>query len=304
MWSIVLPLALRQQRAFSATQALAGGVSRSWITRAARTGLVTRQAPAVYVVGDEPMTWRTQVVVHCLAAGPGARATADSALALWCDELCAPRRPVIAVPRNCGYSTTGAEIRRSRDLHLAKPGVLDGVPVVGVARALLDASLGRSPDQVLALVDACRRHRPIAVGALIEALEVHRRPGRPGVTVFEGALRSLRSEVSDSEFERLVIRDLERAGVPAARLHHVVRLPGEDPIELDLDWPGRLLDVELDGGDHVRRARRARRDRRRDRLLQAAGYQVLRYTWDDDVIDRRAMLAEIAGFVARSAGRR
>ena len=120
--------------------------------------------------------------------------------------------------------------------------------------------------------------------------------------MFREALLGLRREVTDSEFERLVVRDLVTAGLPEPRLHHVVRLPGEAPIELDLDWPGVLLDIELDGGDHTERVRRARRDRQRDRLLQTAGYVVARYTWHDYVAQRQAMLAEIAGFLDR-AGR-
>ncbi len=99
-----------------------------------------------------------------------------------------------------------------------------------------------------------------------------------------------------------MLRDLAAAGVPTPRLHHVVRLPGEDPIELDLDWPGLSLDVELDGGDHIDRRTKARRDRWRDRLLQAEGWLVPRYTWDDYVADPAAMIAEIGAFVRSRAG--
>lgn len=67
---------------------------------------------------------------------------------------------------------------------------------------------------------------------------------------------------------------------------------------LDLDWPDVLLDVELDGADHRDRARRMASDRRRDRLLQAAGYLVARYTWDDYVADRSGMVAEMARLLA------
>lgn len=115
--------------------------------------------------------------------------------------------------------------------------------------------------------------------------------------MFRQAVVGLGREVPDSDFERFVIADLVAAGVPRPRLHHLVRLPGEDPIELDLDWPGVLLDVELDGRDHVERRRAARRDRQRDRLLQAAGYVVARYTWDDYVCDRDGMIAEIGRFL-------
>ena len=302
MHDAIVELAWGQQGAISTEQAEALEVHRGTLSRAAQRGSLDRRAPGVYVVAAAPRTARQDLVVHVLAAGRGALATADSALGLWCPELVLPRRPQIAVPLGCGYRTAGADVRRSRDLSLANPGIVDGIPVVGVARALLDASRSCTPDEVIARIDACRRHSPLALGALVEVLETHARRGRPGIATYRRALLGLRSSVSDSEFERLVRRDLVAAGVPEPRLHHVVRLPGETPIELDLDWPGLLLDIELDGGDHATRVRKMRRDRERDRLLQAVGYVVARYTWDDYVANRPGMLAEIAAL--RAAARR
>lgn len=293
MLDVVAALAWDQHGAFSTAQAEERGVGRSWLVRHRQAGTLHRRAHGVYALAAAPDTARQRTMVHVLAAGSRALVTGDSALGLWCPELVLPSRPVIAVPRSCGYRTTEAVIRRCRDLDRANAGVVDGIPVVGVARALLDASIGRSPDEVLARIDACRRHSPLATGALLEVLEQHAGRGRSGVATFRQVLRRMRREVTDSEFERLVIRDLVAAGLTRPRLHHVVRLPGEDAIELDLDWPDVLLDVELDGADHRDRAGRMARDRKRDRLLQAAGYLVARYTWDDYIADRVGMVAEI-----------
>lgn len=304
MYETVAGIAWSQHGAFSTSQVEQRGVHRSWVSRHAKAGTIVARGPAVYALGVAPKTARQELMVHILAAGDGARATGASALGLWCAELVLPIRPEIAAPRSCGYRTDRAIIHRSRDLHLAKPGAVDGIPVVGVARALLDAAVTRSPDEVLTLIDACRRHSSLAIGALLEVVETHSRRGRPGIATFRAALRALRRQVTDSEFERLVIRDLVAAGVPEPRLHHPVRPAETDPIELDLDWPGVLLDVELDGADHAVRVRRMRRDRQRDRVLQAMGYTVARYTWDDYVDDRPGMLREIAALLegARRAG--
>ena len=177
---------------------------------------------------------------------------------------------------------------------------MDGIPVAGVARALLDAASGQTVEGALSRIDACRRHLPLSVGALVECLRAHERRGRPGITTFRAALSTLTEIVPDSDFERLAIRDLERAGVTRPVLHHLVRIPGRRPIELDLAWPDHLLDVELDGRDHFTRSRTARRDRERDRLLQGLGYRVLRYVWADYVADPAVMVAEIAGLLATS----
>lgn len=297
MLAAINAIAWSQHGVFSTAQAMDAGVSSNWLARHVAQGTIEHRAHGIYALACAPRTPRQDLMVHVLAAGPGAFATADTALGMRCPELILPLRPVIAAPRNCGYRTRRARIIRSSDLHLANAGRVDGIPVVGVARALLDASVGRDADAVVGLINACQRHSSLAFGALVESLHAHARRGRPGIRVFRAALGQMTAEVPDSEFERLVIGDLIEHGAAEPRLHHVVRLPGEAPIELDVDWPGLLLDVELDGRDHLVRMSTARRDRQRDRLLQRAGYIVARYTWEDYLADRDTMIAEIAAFV-------
>lgn len=299
MLHVIMQLAWNQHGAFSVSQAEARRVTRAAISRWCKTGAIERRAPAVYVLAGTPDTAVQRLVVQVLAAGEGARATADSALAVWCGELFHPRVPVLAVPRSCGYRTSAAKTWRSSDLDLAKPTVRDGVPVAGVARALLDSSVGRTPDGVHSLIESCRRELRLSPGALVEALRLHARPGRPGIAVFRRAVALLRAVVTDSEFERLVLRDLHVAGVPEPAVHHVVRLPGEDPIEMDAAWVPQKIDLELDGSDHIDRRAKARRDRQRDRLLQRAGWLVPRYTWDDYVGDPDGLAAYVADLVER-----
>lgn len=297
MLEVVTALAWSQHGAFSAAQAAVHGITRTWLSRHTKVGTLRRPVPGVYTLASAPSTSRQTHMVHVLAAGDGSLVTGDSALGLWCPELVLPLRPVLAVPRTCGYQAKQARLIRSSDLHIAKPGRIDGIPVVGVARALLDASIGRTPGEVVSMINACQRHSPIAFGALVETLDEHARRGRPGIRTFRAALGKLTAEIPDSEFERLALEGLTVLAVEPPRLHHVVCLAGEAPIELDLGWPHLRLDVELDGRDHFVRMKTARRDRQRDRLLQAAGYIVARYTWDDYLSDRRGMLSEIAAFV-------
>jgi len=195
-----------QQGAISVEQAEACGIARSTLARAAVRGELERRAPGVYVLVGTPRSARQDAMVHVLAAGGGALAGADTALGLWCAELVLPAKAVVLVPRHCGYRGQRVELRRCRDLDRANPGRVDGIPVSGVARSLLDAAVGRTPDEVLARIDACRRHGSLATGALVEVLEQHAGPGRPGISTFRRALIELRREVADSEFERLVVR--------------------------------------------------------------------------------------------------
>jgi very-short-patch-repair endonuclease len=55
-----------------------------------------------------------------------------------------------------------------------------------------------------------------------------------------------------------------------------VRLKG---FEVDFFWPEHGLVVETDGGQFHNHARAFENDRRRDQILIAAGFRVMRITW-------------------------
>ncbi|WP_436796292.1 DUF559 domain-containing protein [Actinospongicola halichondriae] len=298
MFERIAAIAWRQHGAFTAAQAQGVGVSRTSIMRATSDGSIVRRRPRVYVIASAPRTERQDLMVAVLAGGAGALATGESALTLWCPEIASPNTHSITVPAASGVrSTAGCRVLRSSDLELAKAGSIDGIPVVGVARALLDSAIGLPPDVVLARINACQRHLPMSFGALVDTLHSHARRGRPGVATFRTALGRMTKEVPDSEFERLVLRDLAAVDIPSPTLHHVVSCSTAGPIELDLAWPDRRIDVELDGRDHLTRMKTARRDRQRDRALALLGWVAPRFVWDDYLDDPGAMVAEIVALV-------
>jgi len=76
------------------------------------------------------------------------------------------------------------------------------------------------------------------------------------------------------------------------------------PIRVDLMWAQERLVVELDGPEHIGPARYAD-DRRRDRILQAAGFRVLRFTNEEVQTDISRVASEIEQFLetAREDGK-
>ncbi len=74
--------------------------------------------------------------------------------------------------------------------------------------------------------------------------------------------------------------------------------PLTPPLRVDLMWERAGCVVELDGPDHLSAAKYAD-DRRRDRLLQAAGFAVLRFTNQEVHADMARVGAEIAAYLAR-----
>ena len=109
---------------------------------------------------------------------------------------------------------------------------------------------------------------------------VERYPGRRGV----GALRSVLADgmigatITRSELELRFLRFVTDARLPPPQANVPLTVAGHR-VEVDFLWSEQRLVVELDG--HATHATRAgfERDRERDRLLNTAGWRVIRVTW-------------------------
>jgi very-short-patch-repair endonuclease len=185
-------------------------------------------------------------------------------------------------------SRPGLRVHRVRNLARRDVGRRHGLPVTAPARTLIDlAAEVHSAALEQALAEA-RVHKIVTDRALEHAME--RVTGRRGV----GALRALLAAESEPAFTR---RQLERrflqlvrdAQLPAPLVN--VRLQG---FEVDFFWPGQRLVVETDGRRFHSHARAFERDRRRDQVLLAAGYRVMRVTWRQLMSEPMAVIARLA----------
>ena len=104
-------------------------------------------------------------------------------------------------------------------------------------------------------------------------------------------------------------RGYSRSGAER-RLRHLVKAAELQPpafntyvlgFEVDAVWSAEKLIVEVDGhGAHGHRAA-FERDRKRDQTLVAAGYVVLRFTWNQLTRRPFVVVARIAGALAKRA---
>jgi very-short-patch-repair endonuclease len=122
---------------------------------------------------------------------------------------------------------------------------------------------------------------------------LERHPRRPGVPRLRAVLASGRvGIVTRSELESRFLALVTAAGLPAPRVN--ARIPaGGRRFEVDCVWPEPRVAVELDG--HAYHSTRAafERDRARDRLLQAAGWRVIRITWRQLHDEPEAVMADL-----------
>ncbi|NIQ52897.1 MAG: DUF559 domain-containing protein [Gammaproteobacteria bacterium] len=190
----------------------------------------------------------------------------------------------------------GVRVHRVRALPPDEVTRIDGIPVTNPVRTLLDLAGAvdrRDLERALARAD----RQGLAGRKKILAL-LARHPRRPGA----GALRAcLRADISpaltrsraEEEFLDLAGRAQFRA--PEAN----VVIEGH---EVDFLWRAERLVVEVDGFAYHGSRRTFERDRRRDAVLAARGYHVMRVTWRQLGTEPEAVVARLAQALAR-AGR-
>jgi very-short-patch-repair endonuclease len=185
----------------------------------------------------------------------------------------------VTVPRRPGRHP-GIRVHEAFGLDPEDLTVVDHVPVTGIALTLIDLAASELYRLEPALGRAERRGA-LDLPTLDRALERFR--GRRGVR----RLRTLREhfeptpEFVRSELERRFLLLCRRHRIPRPKVNLWVAVPGGG-FEVDFCWPERRLIVETDSQWHDDTLAR-KRDARRDELLAAAGWLVIRLRWHDVV---------------------
>ncbi|HET6949597.1 MAG TPA: DUF559 domain-containing protein [Acidimicrobiales bacterium] len=249
-----------------------------------------RVGARVWRLAGHPVSWRQQLLAATLEAGPGAVVSHLAACALWRLDGIAPGAVEVTVPRGRRPRRVAGIVHRSRDL-LAVDVHRGGVPPVTTpSRSLIDAAAVLDRDRLAAALDGATRSGLVHVPYLQWRIEELRRHGRPGIgriaaVVPAGTAR----EREESWLERRATQAIRAAGLPPPRSQ--VRLRHRrGRARVDLCYDETRLVVEVDG--HATHATRRERqaDAERAAGLVAAGWRVVRFTYED-VVDRPAYLA-------------
>lgn len=239
-----------------------------------------------YPGGDRLGRWMGAI----LAGEPGALLSHRSAAALYGTINDRERTHV-----------TTATKRRNRDgivfpcsaVPADERAVVEGIPSTSISRTLLDLA-GSEGQQ--AFGRACREAAFKRLTAKMGLPRLCTRyEGRRGTRIVIDAFRRgtvpavhTKSELEDI-FLELLIAD---GSVPLPAINTLIQVAGED-LEVDCAWPERRLVIELDGGRAHELPDRFEEDRRRDRLLIAAGWRVVRFTYWDVTTRPERTLAEV-----------
>src|SRR3954454_10080013 len=230
-----------------------------------------RWYPGVYSYGPGELSREAEWMAAVLAAGAGAVLSHRSAAALW--EIRRDWRVITDVLAPRGRRPKGPVLVHGyRRLDPRDVTVRDGIPVTTVARTLVDLADVLTPHQLAKAIDEAAHWDRFDLVATYEA--IGRANARRNLAVLDRAigLYIAGSAGTKSRNEDAFLALMQMAGIPEPRVNAVVE--GE---EVDCHWPDRRLVVEVDGPGH-RRPTARRTDKRKDAVLGAAGYTVMRFT--------------------------
>jgi very-short-patch-repair endonuclease len=279
-------VAARQHGTVARRQLIALGFTRSEIATLVRDAHLHVLHRNVLAVGHRNLTVKGHWMAAVLAGGPDAVLSHHAAAALW--DLRPIPQATLDVTTTARPRPRGVRCHRVRSLDPRDCTRIDGIPVTTLERTLLDYAETSLPRQTIAALEAAQRSERLDMLTL-NAL-IARSPGRHGIKPLTAAIAQLDDEVpwTESRAERRLLEIVRAAGLPQPRCNVLVE--GE---RVDAVWERQRVIVEVDGYGYHRGKRQFGIDRRRDRKLQLAGYQVFRYTYDDLHHRVRTVQAEI-----------
>lgn len=294
MAAVIAEFAARQQGVVARAQLVAAGVARHRIEYRVKRGALEALHPGVYRVG--PVSGRYQrEVAALLACAPHGVLSHRTAAALWGLLPEDPAEPVhVTVGRGWRRLGAGVRVHRSAVLPRAEVREVAGMRLTSAARTLLDLAHSLDARKLEECVAQAERDGLADVADLRAVLARH--PRHAG----SRALRSVMAQAGGpaftrSEAERRFLELLRRAQLPAPRMNARVR-----GLEVDASWSTARLVVEIDGRRFHSSPRSFEHDRRRDAILVAAGFRVMRVTWRQLLEEPEAIVARIAQALARA----
>lgn len=199
----------------------------------------------------------------------------------------------VSTRRDVRIRNAGLRVHRVSRLEADEVAVVEGLPLTGTARTLLDlGSVSGSRELERALAFALRAR--LVDQATLQAL-IARHPRHPG----RGRLRALLDTeaapaFTRSEAERRFLELVRENGLPAPETNVIV-----EGFEVDVIWRRQRLIVEVDGRKYHDNDAAFERDRDRDARLIAAGFRTLRVTWKMLVGEPGRLLVSVSQALVR-----
>jgi hypothetical protein len=251
-------------------------------------------------MGGVAETFRNRAMAAVLSCRGAALVSHRSAAhLLGFERVLEPRAVEITVPRHRRPRTrAGITVHESLAFGFAQPTTVDGIPVTGVARTILDCA--PSEQKPIRLLDDALRRRIVSWDELWSCYLTHNVTGREVGPFRRILLERDGNTPPGGEFARLMAEMLVAGGLPMPEFEHRVVVDGH-VYYLDLAWPRLMICVECnDAGSHDT-GKAFRRDPMKRNRCERVGWRYLEFTWWDMVLDPGDVLAHVAAAHGRAA---
>lgn len=285
-------IASAQHGVVTTRQLLDAGASSAGISRATGRGRLVRVHRSVYRVAGAPATWRQAVMAAVLAGAPHAFASHRTGIAL--SGLPRTRGGIVEIVSEQHQRLQGSQVvsHRTLDLAVGDQWRVDGIPVTGIDRSLIDVGRYWPPSRVGSLLDEAVRARLTTYERFVSRVHALARPGRNGIGVARQVLAD-RGMDDGWAFEKAMRRALRRHGLPAPTREW----PVETPVKryfVDFGYPAANLGIECDSSMWHTLPYQFEADLVRQNAIVGEGVLLLRYTPSRLRDDEDAVIAEIS----------
>ena len=294
--SAMVGIGARQHGVVARWQLLEAGLSARQIQHRIESRRLTPVHRGVYTIGPVVGELHREMAA-VLLCGPRSFVSHWTASAYW-RLLPGPTTGPVAIStlRDVRPGDPGVRVHRVSRLDVDEVTSRAGLPLTTPARTLLDLAGCVGPVPLERALARALRKELVGTEDVQRLLDRYRRrPGR----------RRLRALLDADASPRFTRSEAERAFLELVRSGDL-RPPETNVIvhghEVDCLWRAERLIVEVDGRQYHSDPRSFELDRRRDAVLIAAGYRVMRVTWSQIRAGPRPLLVRLAKALARGQG--
>lgn len=267
---------------FRTSDAVGVGIGPELLRSLVGRGWCERPWRSIYCLRGAPDTPNRRLMVAVWFGGADAAGSHRAAARVWRSPGFGGSPPEVTVLRGRSQRRSYGLVHGSLLLPARHVTVVDGIPVTSPARTIFDLAGVLPLGRTARVLDDALASRLCTIQDVQQVFFVLAGRGRRGTR----AMRTLLEERGEgyvppsSELERVARETFARHGIAAPRFE--VDLGDDDWIgRVDCVWDREKVIVELDGRRHHDARLDRERDRMRDNRLMAAGYRVIRVTWED-----------------------
>lgn len=271
-------------------QLISAGLSTSAVTRLIARGELLPLYRGVFLMSGHDESWKARLMGATLASS--GHASHRAAAHLW--GILDGRSQLEVTARH--RLRDDSVIWHRNGLHPAETTILDGIPITGIHRTLIDLGDVSGRQLVEDALDRALEKRLTSTEWLHTQIAERGTQGRKGAALLKSILDQGHEKAS--WLERRFIRCLAKAKLPEYQREFSV-----GGYFVDFAWPELFLAVEVHGAKWHKNRRRWEKDLARHNELTARGWTILHFTWAQLRDDPQSVVGEIAATYALLARR-